>query len=67
MSYNGVMNKFGKFLDHNSSKKDIVKPSCPLNKTSHKTTAERIMFKALQIPKLSLDIKKLVKYPQKRI
>ena len=66
-SLKGVMNKFVKFLDQISSKNDIVRPSCPLNKTSHKTTADNIMLRALHDPKLLFEIRKLVKNPQNKI
>ena len=61
------MKRLHKFLDHNSSKNDIDNPSCPLNKTSHKTTADKIIFKAFQTPKELLLIKKFVKNPQNKI
>ena len=63
----GVINKFVKFLDQISSKKDIVNPNCPLNKTSHNTTADNITFKTPQVFKEEVDIRKFVKNPQKRI
>ena len=47
-SLSGVINKLVKFLDHISSKKDIVKPNCPLNKTSQRTTADKIILNTLK-------------------
>ena len=63
----GVINKFDKFLDHNSSRKDIVSPNCPLKRVSHKITADKITFKTPSSLKVLLEIRKLVKYPQNNI
>ena len=63
----GEIKRFVKFLDHISSRKDIVRPNCPLNKMSHSTTADRII---LSIPKPVyelFEIKKFVKKPQNKI
>ncbi len=63
----GEIKRFVKFLDHISSRKDIVRPNCPLNKMSHSTTADRII---LSIPKPVyelFEIKKFVKKPHNKI
>ena len=63
----GDIKRLVKFLDHISSRKDIVRPNCPLNKISQSITADKIIF---NIPKPLyelFEIKKFVKKPQNKI
>ena len=59
--------RFVKFLDHISSRKDIVRPNCPLNKISQSTTADKIIFNIPNPLYVLLEIKKFVKKPQNKI
>ena len=67
-SLNGVINKLGRFLDHISSKKVIVKPNCPLNKTSHNITADKIILRTPMKGVELFSIRKLLKKtPEKNL
>ena len=63
----GEIKRFVRFLDHISSRKDIVRPNCPLNNISHSTTADKIILRTPNPLYESFEIKKFVKNPQNKI